>query len=84
MLAVSGHEIRDPIDVRKRLDVTANPRYTAPMKRIDQNENRDSDTMLYDAFAGRDARCDGVYFMGVSSTGIYCRPVCTAKTPRAS
>ena len=29
----------------------------------------------------RDARFDGVVFVGVSTTGIYCRPVCTAKTP---
>ncbi len=36
----------------------------------------------YSAFAARDARFDGVFFVGVTSTGIYCRPVCTAKTPK--
>ncbi|RPH45488.1 MAG: DNA-3-methyladenine glycosylase 2 family protein [Burkholderiales bacterium] len=30
----------------------------------------------------RDARFDGRFFVGVTSTGIYCRPVCTARTPR--
>ena len=35
----------------------------------------------YQALAARDARFDGVFFVGVTSTGIYCRPVCTAKTP---
>lgn len=29
----------------------------------------------------RDPRFDGVFFVGVTTTGIYCRPVCTAKTP---
>ena len=28
--------------------------------------------------------CLGVFFVGVTSTGIYCRPVCTARTPRAA
>lgn len=39
-------------------------------------------TALYAAFAARDARFDGVFYVGVTSTGIYCRPVCTARTPR--
>jgi AraC family transcriptional regulator of adaptative response / DNA-3-methyladenine glycosylase II len=30
----------------------------------------------------RDARFDGRFFIGVTSTGIYCRPVCPAQTPR--
>jgi AraC family transcriptional regulator of adaptative response / DNA-3-methyladenine glycosylase II len=30
----------------------------------------------------RDVRFDGRFFVGVSSTGIYCRPICTARTPR--
>jgi AraC family transcriptional regulator, regulatory protein of adaptative response / DNA-3-methyladenine glycosylase II len=38
---------------------------------------------LYSALAARDPRFDGVFFVGVTSTGIYCRPVCTAKTPKA-
>lgn len=41
-------------------------------------------TNLYSAYASRDARFDGVFFIGVTSTGIYCRPVCTAKTPKAA
>ena len=39
---------------------------------------------LYDALAARDPRFDGVFFVGVTSTGIYCRPVCTARTPKAA
>lgn len=38
----------------------------------------------YAAYTARDPRFDGVFFVGVTSTGIYCRPVCTARTPRAS
>jgi AraC family transcriptional regulator of adaptative response / DNA-3-methyladenine glycosylase II len=37
----------------------------------------------YAAVRARDARFDGRLFVGVSTTRIYCRPVCTAKTPRA-
>ncbi|HET9426405.1 MAG TPA: AlkA N-terminal domain-containing protein [Gemmatimonadaceae bacterium] len=39
---------------------------------------------LYNAYASRDPRFDGVFYIGVTSTGIYCRPVCTARTPRAA
>lgn len=39
---------------------------------------------LYNAYAARDPRFDGVFYIGVTSTGIYCRPVCTAKTPKAA
>jgi AraC family transcriptional regulator of adaptative response / DNA-3-methyladenine glycosylase II len=30
----------------------------------------------------RDARFDGLFFTAVSSTGIYCRPVCPARSPK--
>lgn len=36
----------------------------------------------YRAVLSHDRRFDGVFFVGVSSTGIYCRTVCTVKTPR--
>lgn len=38
----------------------------------------------YRALAAKDARFDGVFFTGVKTTGIYCRPVCAVKTPRES
>lgn len=41
-------------------------------------------TALYQALAAHDPRFDGVFFVGVTSTGIYCRPVCTARTPKAA
>ncbi|HEY9646045.1 MAG TPA: DNA-3-methyladenine glycosylase 2 [Chroococcidiopsis sp.] len=41
-----------------------------------------TDDQCYCAVVSRDRRFDGVFFVGVSSTGIYCRTVCTVKTPR--
>ncbi|MBC3883655.1 DNA-3-methyladenine glycosylase 2 family protein [Undibacterium griseum] len=38
----------------------------------------------YRALTAKDSRFDGVFFTGVSTTGIYCRPICTVKTPRLS
>ncbi|MDQ2859569.1 MAG: helix-turn-helix domain-containing protein [Pseudomonadota bacterium] len=34
------------------------------------------------ALATRDARFDGRLFVGVKTTGIYCRPICPARTPK--
>ena len=31
------------------------------------------------ALEARDARFDGVFFVGITSTGIYCRPICPAR-----
>jgi AraC family transcriptional regulator, regulatory protein of adaptative response / DNA-3-methyladenine glycosylase II len=36
----------------------------------------------YQAAQGKDARFDGVFFCAVTSTGIYCRPSCPARTPK--
>lgn len=38
----------------------------------------------YAALVARDARFDGRFFVGVTSTGIYCRPVCRVRTPKAA
>ncbi|HEX4166590.1 MAG TPA: AlkA N-terminal domain-containing protein [Bryobacteraceae bacterium] len=38
--------------------------------------------VCYRALQSRDARFDGVLFVGVTSTRIYCRPVCPARTPK--
>ncbi len=43
-----------------------------------------NDQVCYRALRARDSRFDGRFFVGVRTTGIYCRPVCTARTPRAS
>jgi AraC family transcriptional regulator of adaptative response / DNA-3-methyladenine glycosylase II len=41
-----------------------------------------NDAECYRALQARDARFDGSFFVCVESTGIYCRPVCPARTPR--
>ncbi len=38
--------------------------------------------ICYQALKTRDARFDGRFFTAVSSTGIFCRPVCPASTPK--
>ena len=35
----------------------------------------------YRALTSRDPRFDGIFFVGVTSTGVYCRPICPVKTP---
>ena len=42
----------------------------------------DRDTCLA-AVSGRDPRFDGSFYTAVTSTGIYCRPSCPARTPLA-
>lgn len=39
------------------------------------------DDRCYEALKARDARFDGQFFVAVSSTRIYCRPVCTVRLP---
>ena len=40
------------------------------------------DEAAYRALESRDGRFDGRVWFGVTSTGIYCRPVCPAQTPK--
>jgi AraC family transcriptional regulator, regulatory protein of adaptative response / DNA-3-methyladenine glycosylase II len=47
----------------------------APMEQLDP-------IACYRALQTRDARFDGRIFVGVTSTGIYCRPVCPARTAK--
>jgi AraC family transcriptional regulator of adaptative response/methylated-DNA-[protein]-cysteine methyltransferase len=36
----------------------------------------------YSALLGRDADYDGVFYVGVKTTGIFCRPTCPARKPK--
>lgn len=36
----------------------------------------------YSIFKAKDPRYDGRFFVGVSSTGVYCRPICRARLPK--
>jgi AraC family transcriptional regulator, regulatory protein of adaptative response / DNA-3-methyladenine glycosylase II len=48
---------------------------------MDFSETTLDDTAAYQAIASRDARFDGRLFVGVTSTGIYCRPICRVRVP---
>lgn len=43
---------------------------------------RQETDIYYSALTSSDPRFDGVFFVGVTSTGIYCRPICPAKKPK--
>ncbi|MFC0336248.1 Ada metal-binding domain-containing protein [Kushneria avicenniae] len=38
--------------------------------------------VCYQALASRDHRFDGQFVVGVTSTGIYCRPICRVRCPK--
>jgi AraC family transcriptional regulator of adaptative response / DNA-3-methyladenine glycosylase II len=55
------------------------------MTRRSSNPPSDADSdRYYSALVAHDARFDGRVFVGVTSTGIYCRPVCRVRTPKRS
>jgi AraC family transcriptional regulator of adaptative response / DNA-3-methyladenine glycosylase II len=74
LLAVFGHRSGFNVHGRKWLDAGAPPPYREHM-------NLDAGR-LYSALTARDARFDGVFFVGVTSTRVYCRPICPVRTPR--
>jgi AraC family transcriptional regulator, regulatory protein of adaptative response / DNA-3-methyladenine glycosylase II len=49
---------------------------------MDGLDTIDDADRCYRAVQSRDARFDGVFYTGVVTTGIYCRPSCPAVTPR--
>ena len=55
------------------------PDRTAILRGMEQTLDQEA---CWRALGARDARFDGRFFTGVTSTGIYCRPVCPARTPR--
>src|SRR3977135_35687 len=74
LLAVFGPGCPVARDVRKRRAAVLRRPHNAPMP-LDPNT-------CYRALKARDARFDGRFFVAVSSTRIYCRPVCTVKPPK--
>src|SRR5882757_7650638 len=62
-------------DVRKRRAERQSRCHNAAMEQLDPQA-------CYRALQSRDARFDGRLFVGVISTGIYCRPICPARTPK--
>ena len=41
-----------------------------------------SEKTMYQAVVDKDTRFDGIFFTAVKTTGIFCRPGCTARTPK--
>jgi AraC family transcriptional regulator of adaptative response / DNA-3-methyladenine glycosylase II len=56
--------------------------FDASAASLDPSAARLDQDAAYLAWATRDARFDGRLFAGVTSTGIYCRPVCRVRLPR--
>ena len=48
-----------------------------------RNSNSSEREVFERARLSRDARFDGRFFIGVKTTGIYCRPICPANTPKS-
>lgn len=42
-----------------------------------------SETTMYKALVERDSTFEGIFFVGVKTTGIFCRPTCPARKPKA-
>ncbi len=62
--------------------MSENGEHTPPLRAILRLTMSLSADACYHALAARDTRFDGVFFTGVRTTGIYCRSVCPARTPR--
>src|SRR5215217_6564218 len=55
---------------------------SVPMMPVMDLQNTVEQDACYLALKARDARFDGSFFTAVTSTGIYCRPVCKVRTPK--
>ncbi|HKJ80819.1 MAG TPA: Ada metal-binding domain-containing protein, partial [Ignavibacteriaceae bacterium] len=41
-----------------------------------------SKSVMYNALLNRDSSFEGIFFVGVKTTGVFCRPTCHAKKPK--
>jgi AraC family transcriptional regulator, regulatory protein of adaptative response / methylated-DNA-[protein]-cysteine methyltransferase len=41
-----------------------------------------TEEVMYEALVGNDSSFEGIFFAAIKTTGIFCRPSCTAKKPR--
>jgi len=67
---VLANHVRKPLDDR---------RFSSHFVTMDLDHDA-----CYRAVCQRDPRFDGRFFTGVKTTGIYCRPICPARTPRSA
>jgi AraC family transcriptional regulator of adaptative response / DNA-3-methyladenine glycosylase II len=66
--------------VRKALVSSLYSVYDCVMKTLHISDDFD---LCYRAICSRDQRFDGRFFVAVTTTGVYCRPICPAPTPHA-
>lgn len=52
------------------------------MKKRNQIAMRLTDDIMYQAIVSKDTSFEGVFFTAVKTTGIFCRPSCTARKPK--
>ena len=69
-MSEKGETVREKPTTLKKIVIS-----TIRMTTLDAN-------WCYQALLARDPRFDGAFFVGVSTTRIYCRTVCSAKTPQ--
>jgi len=58
------------------------PEYAYTLRML-RNSNIADNEVFERARLSRDARFDGRFFIGVKTTGIYCRPICPANMPKS-
>ncbi len=58
------------------MQANSNYPYFAAMKNLPPS------TILYQALLKRDSTFEGIFYVGVKTTGIFCRPTCPAKKPK--
>jgi AraC family transcriptional regulator, regulatory protein of adaptative response / DNA-3-methyladenine glycosylase II len=75
---VGSHVRKRRVFFIKRRIILSMPLDTATNTALDTAH----DDACYLALKSRDARFDGQFFTAVTSTGIYCRPVCRVKAPK--
>ncbi len=66
----------------QRLDRRTIPAMLSADALVITRTHTDTDDLRYQALCAHDARFDGCFFVGVTSTGVYCRPVCRVRVPK--
>ena len=46
------------------------------------NHSLPDETTMYQALLDKDSSFEGLFFVGVKTMGIFCRPTCTARKPK--
>ncbi len=56
----------------------------APLSKLQSksSENRPSKEEMYQALLNKDTSFEGIFIVGVKTTGIFCRPTCSARKPK--